>query len=122
MEVAEEEFDTLFKKFKHSADLKKTIIDEDIVDLIASDSAVVEKNTLNVEKRVIWMDGQFIPWNNAQVPVLTHGLHYASAVFEGERACNGNVFKLTEHNERLHFSAFLWLRTGLFIHQLRIVY
>jgi branched-chain amino acid aminotransferase len=54
---------------------------------------------------VIWMDGKLIPWNDAQVHVLTHGLHYASAVFEGERAYNGTVFKLTEHSQRLIDSA-----------------
>lgn len=54
---------------------------------------------------VIWMDGKLIPWTDAQVHVLTHGLHYASAVFEGERAYNGTVFKLTEHSQRLIDSA-----------------
>jgi branched-chain amino acid aminotransferase len=53
----------------------------------------------------IWMNGEFVPWKDAKVHVLTHGLHYASAVFEGERAYGGRVFKLTEHNERLHTSA-----------------
>ena len=53
----------------------------------------------------IWMNGEFVPWNDAKVHVLTHGLHYASAVFEGERAYGGRVFKLTEHNQRLHTSA-----------------
>lgn len=57
------------------------------------------------DKGDIWMDGQFISWHEAQVPILTHGLHYASAVFEGERAYNGKVFKLHEHNKRLHASA-----------------
>jgi branched-chain amino acid aminotransferase len=54
---------------------------------------------------LIWLDGQFVPWREAKVHVLTHGLHYASAVFEGERAYNGTVFKMTEHHERLHESA-----------------
>ncbi len=54
---------------------------------------------------VIWMDGKLVPWNDATVHVLTHGLHYASAVFEGERAYGGTVFKLTEHNQRLIDSA-----------------
>ena len=53
----------------------------------------------------IWMDGQFVRWADAKVHVLTHGLHYASAVFEGERAYGGEIFKLTEHTERLHESA-----------------
>jgi branched-chain amino acid aminotransferase len=54
---------------------------------------------------VIWMDGQFVPWKDAKVHVLTHGLHYASSVFEGERAYGGVVFKLDEHTKRLHESA-----------------
>ena len=43
----------------------------------------------------IWMNGQFVKWADAKVHVLTHGLHYASAVFEGERAYGGEIFKLT---------------------------
>jgi branched-chain amino acid aminotransferase len=53
----------------------------------------------------IWFDGELIPWRDAKVHVLTHGLHYASCVFEGERVYNGSVFKLTEHSERLVKSA-----------------
>jgi branched-chain amino acid aminotransferase len=53
----------------------------------------------------IWMNGAFVPWKDAKIHVLTHGLHYASAVFEGERAYGGEIFKLTEHTERLHESA-----------------
>jgi branched-chain amino acid aminotransferase len=53
----------------------------------------------------IWMNGAFVPWKDARIHVLTHGLHYASAVFEGERAYGGEIFKLTEHSERLHESA-----------------
>ena len=53
----------------------------------------------------IWLDGQFTPWREAKVHVLTHGLHYASAVFEGERMYGGEIFKLTEHTERLFKSA-----------------
>ena len=54
---------------------------------------------------VIWMNGEFVPWKDAKVHVLTHGLHYASAVFEGERAYGGEIFKLTEHTQRLFDSA-----------------
>ena len=50
---------------------------------------------------VIWYDGKLVPWNEATLHVLSHGLHYASAVFEGERAYGGEIFKLTEHTERL---------------------
>jgi branched-chain amino acid aminotransferase len=54
---------------------------------------------------VIWFDGKLVPWKDANVHVLTHGLHYASAVFEGERAYGGRIFKSTEHSERLKNSA-----------------
>jgi branched-chain amino acid aminotransferase len=54
---------------------------------------------------VIWYDGALVPWQDANVHVLTHGLHYASAVFEGERAYSGKVFKLREHSQRLIDSA-----------------
>ncbi len=53
----------------------------------------------------IWFNGEFVDWKDAKIHVLTHGLHYASAVFEGERAYGGRVFKLNEHNQRLHKSA-----------------
>ena len=53
----------------------------------------------------IWMNGTMVPWREATVHVLTHGLHYASSVFEGERAYGGKVFKLREHSERLIESA-----------------
>ena len=53
----------------------------------------------------IWTDGRLSPWRDARLHVLSHGLHYASAVFEGQRAYEGTVFKLTEHTERLHASA-----------------
>jgi branched-chain amino acid aminotransferase len=54
---------------------------------------------------VIWMNGEFVPWKDAKVHVLTHGLHYGSGVFEGERAYGGEIFKLTEHTQRLFDSA-----------------
>ncbi len=49
----------------------------------------------------IWWDGKLIPWREAKLHVLSHGLHYASAVFEGQRAYGGNIFKLRPHTERL---------------------
>ena len=49
----------------------------------------------------IWMDGKLIPWRDATLHVLSHGLHYASGVFEGERAYAGNIFRLRMHTERL---------------------
>lgn len=54
---------------------------------------------------VVWYDGALVPWREANIHVLTHGLHYGSCVFEGERVYNGKVFKLTEHSERLAASA-----------------
>jgi branched-chain amino acid aminotransferase len=53
----------------------------------------------------IWFDGTFVPWREAKVHVLTHGLHYASSVFEGERMYDGEIFKLHEHSVRLFRSA-----------------
>jgi len=54
---------------------------------------------------VIWMNGELISWRDARVHLLTHALHYGSAVFEGERVYDGEIFKLTEHSQRLHESA-----------------
>jgi branched-chain amino acid aminotransferase len=53
----------------------------------------------------IWMDGKLINWRDANVHILTHAMHYASSVFEGERAYNGKIFKSREHSERLRASA-----------------
>lgn len=53
----------------------------------------------------IWMNGEIVPWKEAKIHVLTHGLHYGSCVFEGERAYGGKIFKTTEHSERLRKSA-----------------
>ncbi len=53
----------------------------------------------------IWMDGKLVDWRDANVHILTHAMHYASSVFEGERAYNGKIFKSREHSKRLHFSA-----------------
>ena len=53
----------------------------------------------------IWFNGALVPWRGAQVHVLTHALHYASSVFEGERSYGGKVFKLEEHTDRLIESA-----------------
>ena len=54
---------------------------------------------------MIWMDGELKPWRDANVHILTHAMHYASSVFEGERAYNGKIFESRKHSERLHFSA-----------------
>jgi branched-chain amino acid aminotransferase len=49
----------------------------------------------------IWMDGALVPWREANIHILTHALHYASSVFEGERCYNGKIFKSREHSQRL---------------------
>jgi branched-chain amino acid aminotransferase len=54
---------------------------------------------------LIWFDGKLVPWRDAKVHVLTHALHYGSGVFEGERAYSGEIFKLSEHSQRLLDSA-----------------
>jgi branched-chain amino acid aminotransferase len=54
---------------------------------------------------VIWHDGKLVPWKDAKTHVLTHGLHYGSCVFEGQRMYNGTIYKLKEHTERLFTSA-----------------
>ena len=53
----------------------------------------------------IWLDGGFVDWRDANVHVLTHAMHYASSVFEGERAYNGKIFKSVKHSERFKNSA-----------------
>ena len=63
--------------------------------------------TIPYDKRSgkIWFNGQTVDWSEAQVHVLSHGLHYASCVFEGIRVYDGEVFKLKEHTDRLFYSA-----------------
>lgn len=53
----------------------------------------------------IWLDGKMVEWRDAKVHILTHALHYASSVFEGERCYNGKIFKSVEHSQRLRTSA-----------------
>lgn len=53
----------------------------------------------------IWFDGAMVPWREAKIHVLSHGLHYGSSVFEGERAYGGRIFRSLEHTKRLHRSA-----------------
>ncbi|MEM9425628.1 MAG: branched-chain amino acid aminotransferase [Pseudomonadota bacterium] len=54
---------------------------------------------------LIWMNGEMVDWRSANVHILTHAMHYASSVFEGERAYSGTIFESRKHSERLHFSA-----------------
>jgi branched-chain amino acid aminotransferase len=65
----------------------------------------MEAHTFDDRDGWIWFDGKLVPWRDAKVHVLTHALHYASAVFEGERAYGGKIFKSTQHSERLRHSA-----------------
>ena len=64
-------------------------------------------NSIPFDKRSgkIWFDGNLIEWKDAKLHILTHGLHYASSVFEGLRVYDGSIFKLNEHTERLFYSA-----------------
>ena len=68
---------------------------------------MAEPTTFDDRDGWIWFDGKLVPWREANVHVLTHGLHYASSVFEGQRAYSGVIFKLSEHSERLRKSASL---------------
>jgi len=54
---------------------------------------------------VIWFNGELVPWRAAKLHLLSHGLHYASSVFEGERSYGGAIFEMRAHHERLHNSA-----------------
>jgi len=67
--------------------------------------ATMAASTFDNRPGVIWYNGEFVPWKEASLHVLSHGLHYGSAVFEGQRAYGGVVFKLDEHTRRLHNSA-----------------
>lgn len=68
---------------------------------------MADQQTFDDRDGTIWFDGTMVPWRDANVHVLTHGLHYASSVFEGQRAYGGTIFKLTAHSERLKRSATL---------------
>ena len=65
----------------------------------------MDERTFDDRDGFIWFDGKLVPWREANVHILTHALHYASAVFEGQRAYNGTIFKLSEHSARLRNSA-----------------
>jgi branched-chain amino acid aminotransferase len=71
----------------------------------SSPSSLSAKPPLDDRDGYIWMDGKMLPWRTANVHFVTHALHYATAVFEGERIYNGSVFKSRQHSERLHRSA-----------------
>ena len=66
---------------------------------------MTDQRTFDDRDGTIWFDGRLVPWREANVHVLTHALHYASSVFEGQRAYAGEIFKLSEHSDRLRRSA-----------------
>jgi len=66
---------------------------------------MTKKKNFDNRAGYIWLDGKFVKWNQAKIHVLTHGLHYASCVFEGARVYNGKIFKLIEHTKRLLLSS-----------------
>lgn len=66
---------------------------------------MAEEMTFDDRNGFIWLDGGLVPWRQANVHVLTHGLHYASSVFEGMRAYDGAIFALGQHSRRLRESA-----------------
>ena len=66
---------------------------------------MAEQRTFDDRDGWIWFDGKLVPWREANVHILTHAMHYASSVFEGQRAYNGEIFKLSEHSTRLRKSA-----------------
>jgi branched-chain amino acid aminotransferase len=66
---------------------------------------MAEKRTFDDRDGWIWYDGKLVPWREANLHVLSHALHYGSSVFEGQRAYNGEIFRLTDHSQRLHDSA-----------------
>ena len=68
---------------------------------------MAETRTFDDRDGWIWMDGELVEWRSATVHILTHAMHYASSVFEGQRAYNNRIFKLSEHSQRLRNSATL---------------
>ena len=84
-----------------------TINRHDVGESRPSNSKNEAKDMMNFDDQDgnIWFDGALKPWRDSQIHVLSHGLHYASCVFEGERVYSGEVFKLRQHSERLIASA-----------------
>jgi branched-chain amino acid aminotransferase len=66
---------------------------------------MTETRTYDDRDGFIWFDGELVPWREANVHILTHALHYASSVFEGQKAYSGEIFRLSEHSTRLRRSA-----------------
>src|SRR3546814_17702868 len=68
-------------------------------------SMALDDRPCNERYGLFWFNGKLVTWREANVHILTHALHYASRVFEGQRAYGGKIFALTRHSERLHNSA-----------------
>jgi len=66
---------------------------------------VTDQRSFDDRDGFIWFDGKLVPWREAEVHVLTHALHYASSVFEGQRSYGGEIFRLSDHSRRLKRSA-----------------
>ena len=66
---------------------------------------MTDERTFDDRDGSIWLDGALVPWRDANVHILTHAMHYASSVFEGQRAYGGEIFALSKHSERLINSA-----------------
>ena len=66
---------------------------------------MMDERTYDDRDGWIWLDGKMVPWREANVHILTHALHYASSVFEGQRLYNGVIFRLSDHSQRLIDSA-----------------
>lgn len=66
---------------------------------------MLEERTYDDRDGWIWFDGKLVPWREANVHILTHALHYASSVFEGQRLYDGKIFRLSDHSQRLIDSA-----------------
>jgi 2-isopropylmalate synthase len=114
--IADANFEALFLRFKALGDRKKQIMDKDIFALIDSDNCSNDMSQKDMNRipsiiipnkkaDYIWIDGEFMPWEDANVHSMSHGIHYGSAVFEGERAYAGKIFKSIEHSDRFQRSA-----------------
>lgn len=66
---------------------------------------MIDERTYDDRDGWIWLDGKLVPWREANVHILTHALHYASSVFEGQRLYDGVIFRLSDHSRRLINSA-----------------
>lgn len=72
---------------------------------MGGEDIIMEERTYDDRDGWIWFDGKLVPWREANVHILTHAMHYASSVFEGQRLYNGVIFRLSDHSQRLINSA-----------------